>query len=96
VVGFTGGLLPCPWDLAVFSLSGINGNPQNAFAMMMLYVTGFVVIMGLLIIGASFIKNRVVAGYFTEKKSQLIQKISAYAILLTGVIYLMHNLHHHV
>jgi nickel/cobalt transporter (NicO) family protein len=96
VVGFTGGLLPCPSALAVFSLSGINGNPQNALAMMMLYVTGFVVIMGLLIIGASFINNRVVAGYFTENKSQRIQKISAYAILLTGVVYLIHNLHYHV
>lgn len=52
--------------------------------------------MSLLIIGASFIKNRVVAGYFTQRKNQLVQKISAYAILLTGLAYLTHNLLEHV
>lgn len=96
MVGFTGGLLPCPSALAVFSLSGTSGDPKSAFCMMMLYIAGFVLIMGALIVGASFIKNKVVSGYFTERKNQLIQKVSAYAILLTGIIYLVHNLHEHI
>jgi nickel/cobalt transporter (NicO) family protein len=96
MVGFTGGLLPCPSALAVFSLSGTSGDPQSAFCMMMLYIAGFIAVMGTLIIGASFIKNKVVAGYFTERKNQLVQKVSAYAILATGILYLVHNLHEHI
>lgn len=95
-VGFTGGLLPCPSAIAVFSLSGTHGDPQSAFYLMLLYICGFITIMALLIFVASFIKNRLVAGYFTEKKNLLIQKISAVAILLTGVIYLAHNIVDHM
>ncbi len=73
----------------------ISGVPKSAFCMLMLYVAGFVMIMGLLIIGASFIKNKVVSDYFTERKNRIIQKLSAYAILLTGILYLVHNLHAH-
>jgi nickel/cobalt transporter (NicO) family protein len=96
MVGFTGGLLPCPSALAVFSLSGTSGDPQSAFCMMMLYIAGFIAVMAVLIVGASFIKNKVVAGYFTERKNQLLQKVSAYAILATGILYLVHNLYEHI
>lgn len=96
MVGFTGGLLPCPSAIAVFSLSGTSGDPKSAFCMMLLYIVGFIVVMSGLILGASFIKNRVVSNYFNEKKNQLIQKISAYAILLTGLMYLGHNVLEHL
>ncbi len=96
MVGFTGGLLPCPSAIAVFSLSGTSGDPQNAFCMMLLYIAGFVFVMSGLIIGASFIKNKVVANYFNEKKNLLVQKLSAYAILATGLLYLAHNLFEHL
>jgi nickel/cobalt transporter (NicO) family protein len=96
MVGFTGGLLPCPSALAVFSLSGTNGDPQSALCMMMLYIAGFILVMSALIAGASFIKNKLVAGYLTERKNRLIQKVSAYAILATGLLYLLHNLHEHI
>lgn len=96
LVGFTGGLLPCPSAIAVFSLSGTQGDPQAAFYLMLLYIGGFVTIMGILIVIASYVKNRLVAGYFTEKKSQMIQKLSAVAILLTGMVYLVHNFIDHI
>lgn len=96
MVGFTGGLLPCPSAIAVFSLSGTSGDPKSAFCMMLLYIVGFIVVMSGLILGASFIKNKVVSNYFNEKKNQLIQKISAYAILLTGLMYLGHNILEHL
>jgi nickel/cobalt transporter (NicO) family protein len=96
MVGFTGGLLPCPSAIAVFSLSGTTADPKSAFCMMLLYIAGFIVVMSGLILGASFIKNKVVSSYFSEKKNQLIQKFSAYAILLTGIMYLVHNVYEHM
>jgi nickel/cobalt transporter (NicO) family protein len=96
MVGFTGGLLPCPSAIAVFSLSGTSGDPKSAFCMMVLYIAGFIVVMSALILGASFIKNKVVSSYFNEKKNLLIQKVSAYAILLTGLLYLIHNWQEHM
>ncbi|WMJ73924.1 hypothetical protein RCC89_12230 [Cytophagaceae bacterium ABcell3] len=96
LVGFTGGLLPCPSAIAVFSLSGTTGDSKSALCMMGLYVVGFILIMAALIIGASFIKNKVVSKYFNEKRNLLIQKISAYAIILTGVLYLTHNIVDHL
>ncbi|MFN6943617.1 MAG: sulfite exporter TauE/SafE family protein [Cytophagaceae bacterium] len=96
LVGFTGGLLPCPSAIAVFSLGGANASADSAFCMMMLYVAGFIIVMGMLIIGASFINNKFVSKYFKQSKALLIQKLSAYAILLTGVIYLVHNVTEHI
>lgn len=96
MVGFTGGLLPCPSALAVFSLSGTTADPKSAFCMMLLYIAGFIAVMSGLILGASFIKNKVVSNYFNDKKNRLIQKVSAYAILLTGLMYLGHNLLEHL
>jgi nickel/cobalt transporter (NicO) family protein len=96
VVGITGGLLPCPSAVAVFSLSGTHAAPESAICMMLLYVVGFILVMGTLIIGASFIKNNLISKYFNQSKNLLIQKVSAYAILLTGVVYLVHNLVEHL
>lgn len=68
MVGFTGGLLPCPSALAVFSLSGTTADPKSAFCMMLLYIAGFIAVMSGLILGASFIKNKAVSNYFNDKK----------------------------
>lgn len=88
MVGFTGGLLPCPSAIAVFSLSGTSGDPKSAFCMMLLYIAGFIAVISGLILGASLINNKIVSNYFNEMKNRLIQKVSAYAILLTGIMYL--------
>jgi nickel/cobalt transporter (NicO) family protein len=95
LVGFTGGLLPCPSAIAVFSLSGTAGDAKSTICMMFLYIAGFIGVMSALIFGASLLKNRVVSNIFDEKKSQLVKKISAYAIFITGIVYLVHNLIEH-
>jgi len=90
-----GVLIPCPSAIAAFFMAGHSGNFQNSFGYVLIYVSGFVIVMFTLAILFSFIGKKLTK---KQEKYPIFSKmdlISACLIIFVGFAYLINNLFFH-
>lgn len=92
LIGVLSGLIPCPSAIAAFFMAGNSGNFQNSFGYVLIYVSGFVIVMFTLAIVFSFIGKKLTK---KQEKYPIFSKmdlISACLIIFVGFAYLINNL----
>jgi ABC-type nickel/cobalt efflux system permease component RcnA len=97
LIGILSGLMPCSSAIAAFFMAGHSGNFQNSFGYVLIYVSGFVIVMFTLAILFSFIGKKLTK---KQEKYPIFSKmdlVSACLIIFVGIAYLINNLffHHH-
>lgn len=92
-IGFLSGIVPCPSAIAAFFMAGQSGQFNASFKYILIYVSGFVLVMFSLAALFIFIGNSLFSRVSTESKWYTrIESMSAYVIIAVGMGYLTYNL----
>lgn len=95
LVGFAGGLLPCPSAVAAFTFSGSENGFQQSWKYVLVYVMGFVCLMMLLSLVLLLVKDKI-SGLYDHRLGKNIQRFSSVAIIAIGCVYFFKEVIHHL
>ena len=96
LIGFLSGVIPCPTAIAAFFIAGQVGKPANLVWYILLYILGFTLVMLLLAFVFTVIGVKLHTVKSNFKILEKLDHISAWLIIIAGMVYLIYNSFFHL